>query len=207
MVSPRNITRAKRLLAEAAEGSPPRNRLERHLLVAAALTEVLAHAPIVVGGTAEEYWTAAEYEETDLDLCAPLQAEDRATIERLGFKREGRHWLDEMANVAVEFPESRIDGDESRIREVQVGEGTARLIGLDDLYLDRLRRSTAFETSEGIEFKSALSVAVTQFESIDWLYVTDHIRERIGRDPMLGSSMRRLNRKIRQRARRILARD
>jgi hypothetical protein len=205
MASPRNVSRAKRLLAEAAGSNPPQSRLDRHLLVAAALSEVLTYAPVVVGGTAEEFWTAAEYHETDLDLCAPLVAEDRSVMERLGFEVDGRHWYHAGARVAVEFPDSRIEGDESRITEVHVGDGIARLIGLDDLYLDRLKQSTAFEGSEGVEFMSALAVAVTRYEDIDWPYVGGHIEQEVRDDPSLGHSLRRLNRKLRQRARRVIA--
>src|SRR5216684_4221289 len=109
MDSPRNASGAAKLLAAAAT---ERNRLERHLLVAAALREVLAHEPIVVGGTAEEFYTAAEYHETDLDLCGWVNDEDRKIMRELGFGKSGRHWVHRGSKVAVEFPELRIDGDE-----------------------------------------------------------------------------------------------
>jgi hypothetical protein len=82
-----NGSRAKKLLArtEVLQGAP--NRLRRHLLVAAALREVLAR-PIIVGGTAEDYWTPDEYGETDLDLCVSLHREDVRTLTDLGFELE-----------------------------------------------------------------------------------------------------------------------
>ena len=169
-------------------------------MVAAAFREVLQSDPIVVGGTAEEYWTAAEYHPTDLDLCAPLSPDDRAALKGLGFSRHGRHWTHPDIEVAVEFPEPFIDGDESRTHEARVGPGRARIIGLDDLYLDRLRQSTVTEY-EGIEFHSALAVAAAAFENVDWGYVRSRLSGIARADPSLARTMRANDRRIRRRAR------
>jgi hypothetical protein len=173
--------------------------------VAAALREALTHDPIVVGGTAEEYWTSAEYHQTDLDICVPLTESDRRTLGSLGFELEGRHWYHPRAQVAVEFPDSRIDGDEQRTVEASIGSGTARLIGVDDLYLDRLKQATMNEDREGVEFHSALAVAAANLEAIDWTYVSERIRRVLETDRALGEPMRRLDSRIRRRARRRLS--
>jgi len=193
-----SVSKAQGLL-RLARAEP--DRLTRHLLVAAALRQVLHGDPIVVGGTAEEYWTAAEYHQTDLDLCLYLTPEDRARLKALGFRREGRHWAHPRINVAVEFPDSRIDGDENRTTEEPVGDGAARIIGLDDLYLDRLRQATIEERSEGVEFKSALAVVAARFEDLDWRYVHRRIREITEKEGSVGASMKRLDSRIRRRVR------
>lgn len=190
---------ARRLLAEArAEES----RLERHLLVAAALRALLEGDPIVVGGTAEEYWTQDAYHQTDLDLCVALSAADEASLIDAGFRKEGRHWVLDAPVVAVEFPESRIDGDESRTVLQPVGTGAARIIGLDDLYLDRLRQATMREGAEQIEYHSALAVAAANREAIDWGYVDDVIATTFDHSEVLGAAMRRIDERIRRRVRR-----
>jgi hypothetical protein len=199
-----SFSKARRLVAQAsARRRPP--RLTRHLLVAAALREALTHDPIVVGGTAEEYWTSAEYHQTDLDLCAPLSPADRKTLVALGFERDGRHWYHPRAQVAVEFPDTRIDGDEGRTEEVPVGSGRARLIGLDDLYLDRLKQATVGERRGGVEFESALAVVAANLDRIDWTYVSSRIRATLESDRPLGEIMKRLDSRIRRRARRRLS--
>lgn len=194
-------SKARSLLAQAADEG---RALRRHLLVAAALSEVLPTEPIVVGGTAEEYWTAVEYHETDLDLCVPLGARGREVLEGLGFDRRGRHWARDDLRVAVEIPSSRIDGDAERTIVESVGEGKARIIGVDDLYLDRVRQATLAEGRADIRFDSALAVAVTCFEAIDWPYVDDRIITAKVEERLVGEAMARVDARVRRRAREAL---
>jgi hypothetical protein len=196
--------RAESLLRKAGE---ERNRLRRHLLVAAALREVLGTEPVVVGGTAEEFQSGSPYHETDLDLCGVVTTDERATLRRLGFRKRGRHWFHDASSVVVEFPDTSIDGDAARIDRVRVGGGVVAMIGVDDLYLDRLRQTTAPIThvERSIEFHSALAVAAGGFDRIDRRYVLRRIREIESTEPRLGRRMRELDILIRRRVRRALA--
>ncbi|MFN2543146.1 MAG: hypothetical protein ABR600_01055 [Actinomycetota bacterium] len=194
---------AERLLQLA---SSEEDRLQRHLLVAAAIREAFHHDPIVVGGTAEEFWTAAEYHETDLDLCVIVEPEDETALDQLGFRRVGRHWQHEGSSVAVEFPDSRIDGDEGRTIEVTVGPGRARVIGLDDLYLDRLRQATMTE-HEGVEFRSALAVVAARYDELDRGYIRLRIEEIIRAEALIGQAMKKVDSRIRRRVRTALLND
>ena len=198
-----SVSRAETLLALAAA---ERVRLRRHLLVAAALREVLGQEPIVVGGTAEEFHSAAPYHETDLDLCGWVTAEERRVLRALGFRRRGRHWFDDASKVAVEFPDSRIEGDEGRVERVKVSSGTAAIIGVDDLYLDRLRQATTQTSEESVEFRSALAVAAGALERVDRRYVLRRIRAIERADPSLGRRMRNADSRIRVRVRKTLSR-
>jgi hypothetical protein len=198
-VSP-SLTTPDRLLSEAAREKD--DRVRRHLLVAAALTAAFAELPIVVGGVAEDWWAAGVYKETDLDLCVPIGSKEIASMRELGFRREGRHWYHAATNVAVEFPDSRIDGDPERARSIPVGGGHAVVIGLDDLYLDRLRQATANEGTENdIAFQGALAVAAARYEEMDWRYVKSRIEEITRGDRMVGEAMKRIDRLLRRRAR------
>jgi hypothetical protein len=104
--------------------------------------------------------------------------------------------------VAVEFPDERIDGDTDRIERVDVGPGTAAIIGVDDLYLDRLRQATApiSNVESSVEFHSALAVATGAFERIDRKYILRRIREIEAREGRIGTRMRELDSRIRRRA-------
>ena len=193
---PVTVSKAEQLLARAAE---QKNRLGRHLLVAAALSESLPHDVIVVGGTAEEYWTRDAYHETDLDVCAPIHPEDQKTLERLGFEKDGRHWYHARTRVAVEFPDSTIDGDLDRTVLARVPGGSARIIGVEDLYLDRLRQAAMNEGVKDVHFHSTLAVAAACFDMIDWRYVRDRLQGIEQRDSLVGPAMKRVNRVIRRR--------
>ena len=197
-------SRAEELLRKAAG---ERDRSRRHLLVAAALRETLRVEPIVVGGTAEEIQSGSPYHETDLDLCGVVAPDERPVLRGLGFRKRGRHWFHDASKVAVEFPDTRIDGDEARVERIQVGGGTALMIGIDDLYLDRLRQATAtLANVEGsIEFHSALAVAAGGLDRIDRRYVLARIRQIERSEGGIGERMRQLDSRIRRRVRRALA--
>jgi hypothetical protein len=202
MALPVSDSKARELLELAGAES---NRLERHLLLAAAMTELIAHEPIIVGGTAEEYWTEAEYQQTDLDLVAPLSRKDEEALRRVGFRRRGRHWERPGLAAVVEFPESVLEGSMDRTVLLPIGPGHARIIGLDDLYLERLRQATINEAIEGVEFHSALAVAAARFEDIDWKYVITQLRlidQREG--DRVGGGMKRINARIRRRVLRAI---
>lgn len=173
--------------------------------MAAALGEVLSSEPIVVGGLAQDYYTAPIYHQTDLDLCAYLGAEDKEVLQGLEFIRDGRHWFHEGSQVAVEFPDDRIDGDETRTVVVQVGGGSARIIGLDDLYLDRVRQATATGSENNVPFQSALAIAAARYVDMDWKYIQRKLHAINRQEPMVGREMLRVNRGIRSKARRAIS--
>jgi hypothetical protein len=196
-----SASRAEALLREAEATD---DRLRRHLFVAAALREILDREPVVVGGTAEEFQSGAPYHQTDLDLCGVVTDRERRTLRSLGFRRRGRHWYHDATHVAVEFPDDEIDGDRDRIERVRVGRGTAAIIGVDDLYLDRLRQATApVSNVEGsVEFNSALAVAAGAFERLDRRYILRRVRETEEHEPRIGARMRKLDSRIRRLAKR-----
>ena len=196
-----NVSAAEKLLSQAAREGV---RLRRHLLVGAAFREVLTQEPVVVGGTAEEFHSSAPYHETDLDLCGSVSEDERRVLRALGLRKRGRHWFHDASQVAVEFPEVRIDGDETRVEHVRVGSGTIAIIGVDDLYIDRIRQATAQASESSIEFRSALAVGAAAFERIDRRYVLRRIREIAEDDPAIGKRMRRVDSRVRRLVRRSL---
>lgn len=157
-------------------------------------------APVVVGGTAEEYWAGGEYHATDLDLCPPPSPTERKALGSVGLHKTGRHWIAEGLPVAVEFP--GLGEDIERTVVITVAGVSIRMIGREDLYLDRVRQATVGWPREDISFDSALEIALTNFSQMDW----DYTRERIARirvqEPRVGDAMAGVNRRVRSRARR-----
>jgi len=198
-----SISSARRLLRKAESA---KSVLRQNLLLAAALSEVIQPPPVVVGGTAEEFWGGHEYHETDLDLVGYLTPQDRDSLKALGFERRGREWIRKGTPFVIEFPDTRLDGDDHRIETRRIGGGTVRIIGLDDLYVDRLKQATANQSHEDIHFHSALAVAASRYDDINWRYVAAQIAATLKSEPHVGQAMRRVNSRIRSRARRALSR-
>ncbi len=102
--------------------------------------------------------------------------------------------------MAVEFPESEIDGDFARTELIRVGTGAARVIGREDLYIDRVLQATS-DSGESGRFQSALAIAVACYEVLDWPYVATRLREIKQQNSFLGASARKIDSKVRRRAR------
>lgn len=202
IVDERKLKLAQTLLSEA---TTTERRLDQRLLVAAAFTTVMASPPIVVGGTAEEYWTRDEYQPTDLDLIPGPSLADEAAFKEIGLEKKGRHWGRKDLPVVTEFPH-----DESfevmRTSHEVVGGVDVRVIGVDDLYLERLGQTTMSESTEDVHFASALAVAVANWAQLDWTYIEKRIRDTVVSNPRLGASLMKMHRICRRVARRKLAR-
>lgn len=174
--------------------------------MAAAIGLLIETPPMVVGGTAEEFWTEDAYHPTDLDLCAPLTKGDAQHLRSAGFRREGRHWFHpDVPTVAIEFPHHAIDGDPTRAHDERIGSFVVKVIGLDDLYLDRLRQVTANPHRGSREYMSALAVMSARYEELDYEYIEQRLTEAAEREPKLVEEMRFLDRRINREARRRIA--
>jgi len=203
VAEPRRLEQAEKLLRLVPKAKRP---LNQRLLVAAALSALMRPPPIVVGGTAEEFWTGDEYHPTDLDLIPGPSRADQAALRKLGFKKEGRHWVREDIPIATEFPH-----DESfevrRTFDEKVADVVVKIIGVDDLYLDRLGQSTSTMNVRDQHFSSLLAVALTNWEKLEWSYIETRIAEVIKAKPALGDSMRTMHRRCRRTVRNALARQ
>jgi len=174
--------------------------MRRRLLLAAALTKLLSKAPIVVGGTAEEYSAGGEYPPTDLDLCPRPTSSDLKTLASVGLYKSGRHWTRDDLPVAVEFPGSGDDIERTVI--VNVSRVPILMISCEDLYLDRIRQATVSWPRENVSFDRALEVALTNYTTMDWDYVRDRIKSTILAERVVGTMMAGINRRVRSRVRR-----
>jgi hypothetical protein len=177
-----------------------RSGLRQRLLLAAAITKLLGKKPIVVGGTAEEYWAGGEYHPTDLDLCPRLTPKDSKALTALGLRKRGRHWVRSDLPVAVEFPGSGDDIERTVI--VKVGPDSVLMISCEDLYLDRLAQATVSWPREDVSFDSALEIALTNYARMDWDYVRARLTFKVAAEPKVGRLMQAVNRRVRSRARR-----
>jgi len=202
VVEARRLAQAEELLRQVPKTKRP---LDQRLLVAAAISTVMSPPPIVVGGTAEEYWTGDEYHPTDLDLIPGPSTSDQDAFRKVGFEKEGRHWVRKDLPIATEFPHDA-SIEVRRTFDLKVGEVVVKVIGIDDLYLDRLGQSTSTMNVRDQHFSSLLAVALTNWDKLDWRYIDARIAETARAKPALGDSMRTMHRRCRRAARNALAR-
>ena len=164
------------------------------------MTELLSKQPIVVGGTAEEYWAGGEYHPTDLDLCPLPSPIDLKALSAVGLRKSGRHWTREDLPVAVEFPGSGEDIERTVV--VKVGGVSILMISCEDLYLDRIRQATMSWPREDVSFDAALELALTNYLTMDWDYIRGRLRTAASSERQVATLMASVNRRVRSRARR-----
>lgn len=96
--------------------------------------------PVVVGGCALEFYTTGGYATQDIDI---IFSDNKLLNERLsswGFRRVGRHWVNEELDIYIESPASQLGPEENkRLTTVEIENLRVYLIGIEDLLLDRLK--------------------------------------------------------------------
>lgn len=117
--------------------------LKRQLLMVALITKLLDEKgkspPIIIGGCALSYYSREVYFTSDIDLAYPDREALNFVLIDIGFKKQGRYWVNENLKMLIEVPASSLAGEDSLIEVVEVGEGLqCRVIGLEDLIIDRL---------------------------------------------------------------------
>lgn len=166
--------------AELTELCAIADRTLRGLSLMARLGQHLGELPIVVGGFAVETYTQGGYATADIDALLARADRGRELLGRSGFERRGRHLISERLDVAVEFPGSTLDTRAAfeRTNILSVPGGEVRMIGIDDLIIDRLC-SLVHGGAMG-EFENALRLAAAHLEQLDVDYLGEQaVRERV----------------------------
>jgi hypothetical protein len=152
-----------------------KDRPERNLWLGALLGKEAETAVVVVGGSAIEVYTSGQYVSGDIDLVGDRNS-IIATLERWGFRRDGRLWsrpdLDLWADPVGRF----YTGDERRLREVVTPYGPVRLASVEDLIAKRLIETKVWPRGGTDMFSQAVALAAEYSDEIDWDYVTQVAR-------------------------------
>ncbi len=90
--------------------------------------------PILVGGSAVEFYTRGTCKSIDIDLLA-----DRNSLipvlEKMGFSKIGRHWF-YTKDIGIEIVGESAEG--RRVNEIMHEEKLIRILSIEDLIVDRL---------------------------------------------------------------------
>jgi hypothetical protein len=148
--------------------------LKRQLLLVALITNLLEQkgtgAPVVIGGCALSYYSREVYFTADIDLAyADREALD-AVLKDVGFKKQGRYWVNEDLKIAIEVPSSVLVGEDSPIEIVEFEIGfQCRIVGIEDLIIDRLCACKYWKSEIDCEMVELL---MKRYKGeLDWAYI------------------------------------
>jgi len=97
-----------------------------------------ALAPVLVGGAAVELYSGGAYVTGDLDFVGEVPGPVASRLRSEGFRKQGRHWVHESAQIFLEFPSSVLaPGFEPAT--IKAGPVNVLTVRPEDLVLDRLR--------------------------------------------------------------------
>lgn len=169
-----------RILKKANE---EQSKIKRRLLIIGYLSKLMEKKclkpPIIVGGSAVMFYTLEHYITYDIDLVCENRKELENMLRKCGFERAGRHWILPPIELAIEIPSTKLE-DESydRVREVRIDGYGVRILGIEDIILDRLRAYKYWRSE--IDRDQAIMMVAGNIDDIDWGY----LRSRAKRDQL-----------------------
>jgi len=93
--------------------------------------------PVLVGGAAVELYTGGAYTTGDYDFVGDVPESVGKALEEAGFKRTGRHWIHDEAELFVEFPGSAVQLHEKTV-VLELGDVSVLTLSPEDMIVDRL---------------------------------------------------------------------
>lgn len=130
--------------------------------------------PVLVGGSAVEFYTQGSYATLDIDLVVEGRDQAKRVLSEMGFVRVigERHWYSEELLLSVEIPGDTLAGSLDRILSVDTGDGlTAYIIGIEDLIIDRLNAYKYWNSLSDGEW--AVAMLLIHHNDIDFGYLTE----------------------------------
>lgn len=164
-----------RAIISLLKGEP--NELKKKMLLVGYLTDRLSkkgHSLFLVGGQAVETYTAGQFTTGDIDITTTDQAATEEKLSQLGFAKEGMVWLNERLGVAVHIVGTYPTRSE-KVRTVDVGPYRVRVVGVEDLIIDRLAAAKFWKSQRDAEQATVLFNGFSK--SIDLEYLKKRARE------------------------------
>ena len=135
------------------------DELARKMLLIGYLTERLERkkpeSVYLVGGQAVETYTAGQFRTGDIDIVTPDSEAAEEILKRIGFEREGMIWLNKTLGLAIHIvgPTPR---NFEKARIIHAGPYQVRIVGVEDLIIDRLAAAKFWKSQIDLEQAKAL---------------------------------------------------
>jgi len=153
------------------------NELKKKMLLLGFISDELSRKGgflFLVGGQAVETYTAGQFTTGDVDVTTTDKEATENLLSRLGFKKEGMVWLNERLAIAVHIVGSYPTRTE-KIRTVEVGPYLVRIVGVEELIVDRLKAAKFWRSRRDSEQAVVLFNGFR--ERIDLEYLRKRARE------------------------------
>jgi len=135
------------------------DELVRKMLLIGYLTERLERTKpdsvYVVGGQAVETYTAGQFRTGDIDIVTPDSKAAEEILKRIGFEREGMIWLNKALGLAIHIVGLFAKNSE-KARIIRAGPYLVRIVGVEDLIIDRLAAAKFWNSQVDLEQAKAL---------------------------------------------------
>ena len=135
------------------------DELARKMLLIGYLTERLEkenpESVYVVGGQAVETYTAGQFRTGDIDIVTPDSKAAEQILKRIGFEREGMIWLNKALGLAIHIV-GLFARNSEKARIIHVGPYKVRIVGVEDLIVDRLAAAKFWNSQVDLEQAKAL---------------------------------------------------
>lgn len=113
-----------------------RGVIDEKFYVLAELSAKLKSKPILVGGSAVDFYLKRPPMSYDLDLIITNRGEFIRLLEDSGYKKDGRLWY--KGGVAVDIVSSDLKGKRVSTKILPATKQTLRVVSVEDLIIDRL---------------------------------------------------------------------
>lgn len=145
------------------------------------LAKKFSNELVVVGGSAVEFYTAASYMTKDIDFIAKDDFKISEIMKSLGFTMsEGYTWFHADTSVVVEFPKPPLIGDVNKVTEIETQYGTAKIIGVEDIILDRLKGRAFWQDDNELPEMMLL----THYDNVDFGYLHEQAKSELIEDAL-----------------------
>ena len=135
------------------------DELVRKMLLIGYLTERLEkkkpESVYIVGGQAVETYTAGQFRTGDIDIVTPDSKGAGEILKRIGFEREGMIWLNKALGLAIHIVGLFAKNSE-KARIIYAGPYKVRIVGIEDLMVDRLAAAKFWNSQVDSEQATAL---------------------------------------------------
>ncbi|MHA1298982.1 MAG: DUF6036 family nucleotidyltransferase [Candidatus Helarchaeota archaeon] len=124
---------------------------------------------ILVGGQAVAFYTLGTYLTEDIDIISYRSEIVEKVLKELKFEKIARVWYNEDFNIVIDIVGFSLSGSKDKLREIEIEGRIIKIIGVEDLIVERLCSYIYWKVEQDIFV--AKQLLITQFDEIDWDYL------------------------------------